>query len=206
MKNLQKQNGAALVVGLVLLLIITLMGYTGMKGTMLQEKMAAGIHNRTLANSGANSALRAGETKLYNLVKETNGVNVVGTPNGEFKNLYSYLSRLDDETSDVNPIVEEFLEQNWNTSYGTEHDFKFTTLTHNGALKRIPKYLIYELPWNASEGGTQEFGSGIGNVGDSATTKQQSFVVVGKSQSGDGLSYSLVSSLYTVVTSSTPTN
>jgi len=78
--NTQKQTGAALVVGLILLLIITLMGYSTMKGTMLQEKMAAGIHNRILAYGGANSALRDGEGFLYNLIDSTNGCLLYTSP------------------------------------------------------------------------------------------------------------------------------
>lgn len=203
--GMRKQQGAALAVGLILLLIITLMGYTGMKSTMLQEKMAAGIHNRSLANAGSNSALRAGESKLYNLVKETNGVNVTGTPDGAFRDLFSYLADEDDPTSGVNPVVDDFLKQNWVNSRGTGHDYDFTAVGYNGALVRSPEFLIYELPWSSAGPGTQEFASGS-TPGDNAGNKQQSFVVVGKSQSGDGLSYSLVKSLYTVVTSSSPTN
>ena len=41
--KIKNQKGAVLAVGLILLLIITLMGYVGMKGTILQEKMAAAI-------------------------------------------------------------------------------------------------------------------------------------------------------------------
>ena len=66
--NMRKhQQGAALAIGLILLLIITLSGYVSMKGTILQEKMAIGLHNRALSNNGANSALRGGESFLYNL-------------------------------------------------------------------------------------------------------------------------------------------
>ncbi|MGJ8663783.1 MAG: pilus assembly PilX family protein [Marinicella sp.] len=203
--SMQKQQGAALAVGLILLVIITLMGYTGMKGTMLQEKMAAGIHNRSLASSGSNSALREGETFLYNLVRDTNGVGVEGTADGSFRSLYSYLADEDDPTSGINPTVEDFLKQNWVNSSGTAHGYDFTAVPYNGSLIRSPEYLIYELPWSSTNRGTQEFATGNGSAGGSGT-KQQSFVVVGKSQSGDGLSYSIVQSLYTVVTSSSPTN
>ena len=202
--GMHKQQGAALAVGLILLVIITLMGYTGMKGTMLQEKMAAGIHNRSLANSGSNSALREGETFLYNLVRDTNGIGVEGTSDGSFRSLYSYLADEDDPTSGINPVVDDFLKQNWVNSSGTAHGYDFTAVPYNGSLIRSPEYLIYELPWSSSGRGTQQFGGG-GSSGSSGTN-QQSFVVVGKSQSGDGLSYSIVQSLYTVVTSSPPTN
>ena len=143
--SMKKQNGAALAIGLILLVIITLMGYTSMKGTMLQEKMAAGLHNRTLANSGANSALREGEDFLYHLVEETNGVDVVGTAEGSFNKIYSYLLDSDDSTSAINPKVTEFMQQNWTSGSGTEHGFDFTVVHDNAKLKTKPQYLIYEL-------------------------------------------------------------
>ncbi len=201
---LVKQQGAALAVGLILLLIITLMGYTGMKGTILQEKMAAGLHNRTLASGGANSALRAGEDFLYNMISNTNGVAIQGTPNGSFQNIYSYYQDPEDPTSGINPRVSGFLEANFNSIDGTTlSEFDFTAVTEEGAsLSTQPQYLIYHInsPTGSSTG-TTEFGGGSGA---GSGEEQSSYVVVGKSLSGDGNSIALVNSLYTVVASSNP--
>lgn len=203
-KPIQQQQGAALAVGLILLLIITLMGYAGMKGTMLQEKMAAGLHNRSLAFSGANSGIRAGEEYLYNMVQTTNGVNVKGTPNGRFYGIYSHLDSDDqDPTQGLNTIVEGFKERNWTSSAGINHQHDFTTASFNGALKRQPQYIIEEL---VGAGvfmlDSQEFGS----VGGSDANIQKAFLVTGKSPSGDGKTISLAQSMYTVVVSSSSSN
>lgn len=58
------QRGVALVVGLVFLLITTLMAITAMSGVVMQERMAANLKNASVADAGAESALRAGENWL----------------------------------------------------------------------------------------------------------------------------------------------
>lgn len=202
-KSMQKQNGAALFVGLVILAIITLMGYTSMKGTILQEKMAAGLHNQSLAHSGANTAVRAGEEFIYRLITQTNGVNVEGTPGGQFNNLYSLLADpLNPPDSPLNPISEEFKKSNWDSSYGTEHAFNFNAVTANAALNTNPQYIIEEIYSIPLEGfNSQEFG-----MGGSDTSIQKGFYITGKSDSGDGKTMSLVQSVFTAVVSSDATN
>ncbi len=207
--SMKKQQGAALGVGLILLVIITLMGYTGMKGTMLQEKMAAGLHNRTLAAGGANSALREGEWFLYNLVKETNGVNIQGTPDGEFNGIYSYLEKPNESDSEVNPVVTKFKKRNWISQKGTVLDGFTQDIDHiNAKLKNNPQYLIYELK-NAVSGfndvNSQEFGVGRGRISGSSS-QFRAFAVIGKSDSGDGKTFSLLQSTYTAIVSSDATN
>ncbi len=204
-KNYQKQQGAALAVGLILLLIITLMGYTGMKGTMLQEKMAAGLHNRSLAHGGANSALRAGESFLYGLIENSNGVVPEGTPGGALFGIYSFHAVPGDPTSGINPLIENFSKSDFTSSNGTDHGFNFVGVTEQGAaLKNIPEYMIAKIncpgPVNV---GTVEFGSAGGGASD-GIEEQSCFVVTGKSSSGDGNSMSLVQSMYTVIASSNP--
>jgi len=201
---IKRQQGAALAVGLILLLIITLMGYVGMKGTMLQEKMAAGLHNRSLAMAGANSAVRAGESFLYNLIDSTNSVQARGTPSGSFFDLYSQLTSEKDLSAPINPIVKLFKERNWNSAAGTVHANDFTTSTYNGALSQQPQYIIEELPYELSFGGSRNDRlSGGGGGGDD---EQKVFLVTGKSPSGDGRTIVLVQSMFTAIISSSSTN
>ncbi|WP_019591513.1 PilX N-terminal domain-containing pilus assembly protein [Thioalkalivibrio sp. ALE20] len=55
----QHQQGAALVVGLILLVVITLLAVAGMQNTVLQERMAGNMHDRNLAFQQAEAGLRA---------------------------------------------------------------------------------------------------------------------------------------------------
>lgn len=62
-----RQRGAALIVGLIMLLLLTLIGVAGMRDTLLQEKMAGNMRDREIALQAAEAALRAGELELQGL-------------------------------------------------------------------------------------------------------------------------------------------
>ncbi len=197
-----QQQGAALAVGLILLLIITLMGYTGMKGTILQEKMAAGLKNRSMAYGGAQSALRAGEQFLYNLVETTNGVVIEGTAAGSLSNIYSLYNTPGDPTTGLNATVESFKTNDWSTS-GTEPGHNYTASSEVGsALSVQPEFMIQHIRGtDAGTGvGTVEFG----NYGSSSTPTQSTFLITAKSRSGDGKSFAMLESVYTAVPNSSP--
>jgi len=51
----------ALVIGLIFLLITTMLAITAMSGVVMQERMAGNLRNSSIAEAGAESALRAGE-------------------------------------------------------------------------------------------------------------------------------------------------
>jgi type IV pilus assembly protein PilX len=54
------QRGMALVISLVLLVVVTLVGLAGMRGTILQERMAGGAYDRETAFQAAEAALMLG--------------------------------------------------------------------------------------------------------------------------------------------------
>ncbi|NOT10420.1 MAG: hypothetical protein HOP23_01055 [Methylococcaceae bacterium] len=58
------QSGVVLVVSLIMLLLLTLLGITGMQSTSLEEKMAGNMRDKNLAFQAAESALNAAETSL----------------------------------------------------------------------------------------------------------------------------------------------
>lgn len=58
-----QQSGAALIVSLLMLLVMTLIGVTAMEGTVLEEKMAGNYRDRNLAFQATESALR--DTERY---------------------------------------------------------------------------------------------------------------------------------------------
>ncbi|WP_235893517.1 pilus assembly PilX family protein [Cognatilysobacter lacus] len=58
------ESGAALVVVLFLLLIITLLGLASMRGAILQERMAGATYGRSLAFQAAETALRTAEASI----------------------------------------------------------------------------------------------------------------------------------------------
>lgn len=58
------QSGVVLVASLMFLLVMTMLGLSGMQGTSLEEKMTGTMRDRALAFQAAESALRAAEASL----------------------------------------------------------------------------------------------------------------------------------------------
>lgn len=59
-----RQRGAALVVVLILLLVMTLLGLASLRGTMLEERMSGSLYDRNLSFQGAEAALREAEARI----------------------------------------------------------------------------------------------------------------------------------------------
>ncbi|SJZ85477.1 pilus assembly PilX family protein [Novilysobacter spongiicola] len=58
------QRGAALIVVLVLLLMMTLLGLASLRGTLMEERMSANMYDRSLSFQAAEAALRHAENRL----------------------------------------------------------------------------------------------------------------------------------------------
>jgi type IV pilus assembly protein PilX len=60
----QRQSGVVMAVSLILLLVITLIAVSSMRGTMLEEKMAGNSLDRNLAFQSTESAIREAEISI----------------------------------------------------------------------------------------------------------------------------------------------
>jgi len=60
------QTGASLIVSLMLLVVLTLLGLSGMQSTIMQERMSNNVRDKELAFQAAESAVRAGEDWIKN--------------------------------------------------------------------------------------------------------------------------------------------
>lgn len=58
------QRGVALVIALILLIVVTLVGLAGIRGTTMQEKMAGNFYDRELAFQSAEAGLREAESLI----------------------------------------------------------------------------------------------------------------------------------------------
>lgn len=80
------QSGAALVVGLVMLLVLTLLGLASMQTTSLQERMASNYDQRNQAFQLAETGLRFAEREYWEALREGRAPplsadrNVIGWP------------------------------------------------------------------------------------------------------------------------------
>lgn len=60
----RRQSGAALMVVLILLLVMTLLGLASLRGTLMEERMSANLLDRSLAFQAAEAALREAEAAI----------------------------------------------------------------------------------------------------------------------------------------------
>lgn len=72
--SLNTQRGAALIIALSILLILTILGVSAMSTTALQERMSGNARDADIAFEAAESALRAGETAI-DAMTNTSGFN-----------------------------------------------------------------------------------------------------------------------------------
>ncbi|GLK90725.1 pilus assembly PilX family protein [Pseudomonas turukhanskensis] len=63
----RKQNGAVLIVALVMLLLLTIIGISSMRGTTMQERMAGNMRDQSQAFQASETSLRRGELAVRNL-------------------------------------------------------------------------------------------------------------------------------------------
>ncbi|CAG4971127.1 pilus assembly PilX family protein [Novilysobacter luteus] len=59
-----QERGAALIVVLILLLVMTLLGLASLRGTLMEERMSANMYDRSIGFQAAEAALREAETRL----------------------------------------------------------------------------------------------------------------------------------------------
>lgn len=59
--TLRRERGAALIISMILLVLITLVGVASLRNVLLEEKMASNYYDRSLAFQAAEAGLRAGE-------------------------------------------------------------------------------------------------------------------------------------------------
>jgi type IV pilus assembly protein PilX len=57
----KRQQGAALIIGLIILVVLTLIGVQAMRSSIVQERMAGNMRERNVAFQAAEAALRVGE-------------------------------------------------------------------------------------------------------------------------------------------------
>ncbi len=70
-----RQQGIALIMAIILLIIATLTGLAGMRNTTLQERLSANLYDRAIAMQAAEFALAAAEKWLFETGRDT----IIGT-------------------------------------------------------------------------------------------------------------------------------
>ena len=128
------ERGAALIVALVMLLVMTVLGVTAARNTNLQERMAGNLRDNNLAFQSAERALREGETFLQ------------GATIPPFTGANGLLTMQDDGGQASFWSNDAWWVANGRTALGM------------GYVVRDPLYVIEELPRVPEGGGSERFG------------------------------------------------
>jgi len=107
LQQISGQRGAILIVAMVILLVMTMVGLTSSKGTLLQQKMSVAYQQRSLASLASEAALRAAETYMQdNITTTPNLSNFAGGTVGLYSNYtvlgeISVVAAVEDSIADV---------------------------------------------------------------------------------------------------------
>ena len=125
-KRIHRQRGAALIVSLVFLLILTIISVASMQTATLQERMAGNMKEDTIAFQAAEAALRTGENFIANgILPSFNGTN------GLFE---SCPDPDDDRAACLNPDWRDYASEGW-----------VVTAVNVAGVAKQPEYIIQEL-------------------------------------------------------------
>ncbi len=159
-----RQQGAALIVGMIMLLLLTLIGVAGMRDTLLQEKMAANMRDRDVALQAAETALRAAELTLSAAVgpvfTNNNGLYDLGVSAG-----LNATKRVKPAISGTVVAEQVFWQQSW--SWASSNSIVYNRTLPNLTTAQNPRYVIEKLPQSLTDltlYPNTAFAAGSGNV------------------------------------------
>jgi type IV pilus assembly protein PilX len=126
-----RQRGAILVISMLILLVMTIIGVTGSRTTVLEERMAGNMRDKELSFQSAEAALRAGEQWV---APQAMAPNPVASCSTAPCNLWEY------NVSAITDIEDKTLSW-WQTNgieYGTSGSKEISGAAHD------PRYLLEE--------------------------------------------------------------
>ncbi len=130
-----KQKGAVLLISLIMLLLLSLLGVTGMQVTSLEEKMAGNAKDKNLAFQYAETTLRSVERSL-----SSNALPVFDNTKG----YYSYVQG----------------EERWSSiDWSSDAETKAYTLNTGAIVAIQPRFIVEEMPAVAGAGDSLESGN-----------------------------------------------
>ena len=189
-------NGAILFVAMIFLIIITIMALTASGTSLMQEKMVSGLRNAQLASNGAESALRDGESKLWNAALNGGGdLSLCGTQG--LLGCYSFTP-----PPQINSVVQNFRTSStlpWSTlsTYPGVQTYSTTTMTNlpsaipGGApatLSQNPVYIIEDLGPDLPPGAGSLPQVGIGGASNTNGITMHIYRITARSVGGNGTS------------------
>ena len=166
------QRGAVLVVALIFLILLTILAISASGRSLLQERMAGGLHNAQQAEMSAQTALRGAEWKLW--TSTTNVTAHLNCGTGIFTDCYVY-----DPANPIANVVDFRTKQGWVTAGSTEYKGYGGSGDYTGAttgdLAQNPRYIIedlgVELPPGVSGGLHESGATGSSGTGTASSSR-----------------------------------
>ncbi len=180
--SMHRQRGAALIVGMIMLLLLTLIGVAGMRDTLLQEKMAGASRDRELALQAAEAALRAGEAAVEA------GASMGASGGSAGAGLYNRSSDQMQRTVGGNAVTETVFWQKY--GWDSTDSVEYSGSLFSAGVAAKPRYVIEQLPAdysalpdtsNAGETGKPEVNDylitarGVGGTADAVVILQSRY-------------------------------
>lgn len=138
------QRGSVLIISLILLLVLTVLGMSGIKTATLEEKMAGNIQNRQLAFQAAEATLREAEKYID-------------------KNVFT-LKNFDADGSDG--LYDRQTHNLWNTlNWDSNDSLEYTKFDSAYSIGTPPRFIIQHLTSQTdptSQLNMENYGQGIG--------------------------------------------
>ncbi len=135
MNPAHKQRGAVMVVALIFLLVMTMLILASIRGTVMQERMASNLYDRSLAFQAAEAALREGERFVLESSPKPSAVGCDSSGN---------CSKPD---SDTVPVWQD--EDNWENAHAVDDGHGH--VIQIGTLPVPPQFLVELLADNMPE-------------------------------------------------------
>lgn len=174
-----KQQGAALAVSLIMLLVLTLLGIAGMQSTIMEEKMAGNMRDKAIA-------FQASESGLINGERHSQGSLSLTSPF-----LANCTGGLCLPSSTATPVWNNTALVNWGTSTNTFLYGVTVAATNLGLVSAQPQYIVELLPEPPKSIG-QSLGAGKG----SSISTVEIFRVTSRGIGGSTNSPVMVQSVY----------
>ena len=131
-----QQQGATLIVALIVLLVMTLLAVGTQESAALQQKMSTAYQQRTVAKYAAEAALSAAENYLATTVKST---PKLAQFNGATKGLYSSYA-YSGEINLASPASAEISDLANSNDWKAANSIEVSTFS--GKVARLPRYII----------------------------------------------------------------
>ena len=141
MKHMQRQSGSVLIISLIVMLVLTILGVSGMKSAVLEEKMAGNVRNTHLAFE---ATLREAEQYIEDNIVSVNNFDTDGSDG----------------------LYDKSQQKLWNNiNWDSSDSIEYTNFDTSYSVKTPPRYVIEHLATNQDNLDTlnlDNYGQGTG--------------------------------------------